>query len=142
MPSQPVVGASVGDWFVERAKYIPLRLSSEERKFLRLLEAALSVSEYTDKIDVIGLGLSKVKRIVHQIRELCAILSGLLLAADYNEGQKLFSDRDFESNAPFFARIFEIGRRHKVMNPDKMRETYGKLMHILQVGCLPLAHAF
>ena len=52
--AQPAVGAKVGEWFVERAKYIPLRLTLPERKFLRLLEAALSVSEYTDKIDTIN----------------------------------------------------------------------------------------
>jgi Protein of unknown function (DUF2009) len=108
-------------------------LTLRERKYLRLLEAALSVSEYTDKIDILGLGLSKAKRIVNQIRELCAIISGLLLSADYAEGQKLFADRDFESNAQFFARMFELGRRHKIMNPDKMRTTYGKLMYLLQV---------
>lgn len=43
---QPVIGGNVGEWFVERSKYIPLRLTLGERKYLRLLEAALSVSEY------------------------------------------------------------------------------------------------
>jgi hypothetical protein len=129
----PAVGAKVGEWFVERAKYIPLRLSLPERKFLRLLEAALTVSEYTDKIDTIGFGLSKTKRIVHQIRELCAIMSGLLLSADYKRGQELFTDRDFQANAEFYQTVFELGRRHKIMNPDKMRTTYGKLIYLLQV---------
>lgn len=130
---QPAVGAQVGEWFVERARYIPLRLSLPERKFLRLLEAALTVSEYTDKIDTIGFGLSKAKRIVHQIRELCAIMSGLLLSADYKRGQELFTDRDFQANAEFYQTVFELGRRHKIMNPDKMRTTYGKLIYLLQV---------
>ena len=42
------------DWFLNRARYIPLRLTLEERKFLRLLEATLNVSEYTDKVDIIS----------------------------------------------------------------------------------------
>ena len=112
-----------------------MRLTLGERKFLRLLEAALNVSEYTDKIDTIGFGLSKAKRIVHQIRELCAIMSGLVLAADYKQGQELFTDRDFQANEDFYQQIFELGRRHKIMNPDKMRSTYGKLIYLLQV-CL------
>jgi hypothetical protein len=81
---QPRPGEPVGDWFAQRAKFIPLRLTLPERKCLRLLEAALQVSEYTDKIDTIQYG-SKMKRIVQQIRELCAILSGLVLAADYKQ---------------------------------------------------------
>ena len=131
----PEIGSSVGDWYLERAKYIPLRLALPERKYLRLLEAALNVSEYTDKIDTIGFGLSKAKRIVHQIRELCAIMSGLVMAADYKQGQDLFTDKDFQANEEFFQKVFELGRRHKIMNPDKMRSTYGKLIYLLQV-CL------
>ena len=131
--AQPAVGDKVGDWFVQRSKFIPLRLTLPERKFLRLLEAALTVSEYTDKIDTIGFGMSKTKRIVHQIRELCAIMSGLLLSADYKMGQELFSGRDFQANAEFYQTVFELGRRHKIMSPDKMRTTYGKLIYMLQV---------
>ncbi|KAG6373793.1 hypothetical protein JVT61DRAFT_5938 [Boletus reticuloceps] len=130
--AQPTIGTAVGEWFVERAKYIPLRLTLIERKYLRLLDAALQVSEYTDKIDTLSFGISKAKRIVHQIRELCAILSGLVLSADYKLGQELFVDRDFQRNAEFYQEIFELGRRHKIMNPDKMRTTYGKLIYLLQ----------
>ncbi|KAI0832775.1 hypothetical protein BC628DRAFT_1309430 [Trametes gibbosa] len=137
LSAQPTPGSAVGEWFVERSKFIPLRLTLQERKFLRLLEAALNVSEYTDKIDTLGFGLSKAKRIVQQIRELCAILSGLVLSADYKQGQELFQDRDFASNEDFYQNIFELGRRHKIMNPDKMRSTYGKLIYILQDSQTP-----
>ena len=132
--AQPAVGHHVNEWFIERAKFIPLRLTLPERKYLRLVEAALTVSEYTDKIDTLGFGLSKAKRTVHQIRELCAIMSGLLISADYKKGQELFTDRDFQANAKFYQQVFELGRRHKIMNPDKMRTTYGKLIYLLQVS--------
>jgi hypothetical protein len=138
------------DDYVHRAKFIPLRLTLLERKYLRLLEAALTVSEYTDKVDILlPYGKSKVKRIVAQIKEICAVLSGLMLAADYKTGQGLFGmsswpseplywyylylleNRDFAQNESFFQRVFELGRRHKIMNPDKMRTTYGKLVYLL-----------
>ncbi len=35
----------------ERSKYIPLRLSMDERRYLRLLESILSVSDYTGDVD-------------------------------------------------------------------------------------------
>ncbi|KAJ2457791.1 hypothetical protein GGI03_006001 [Coemansia sp. RSA 2337] len=124
-------GTSFAEWITKRARYIPLRLTLRERKFLRLLEAGLKVSEYTDKIDVLMYG-NKTKRIVVQIKELCAILSGLVLASDYKVGQTLFEDRQFEDNEEFYQRIFEIGRRHKIMNPEKMRNEYGKMMFLLQ----------
>lgn len=134
---QPALGSSVGDWFFERAKYIPMRLTPEERKYLRLLEGALTVSEYTNKIDIISFSSSKPRRVVAQIRELCSIISGLLLAADYNLGQQLFSERNFEANATFYQEIFEIGRRHKIQNPDRMRDSYGKLIYLLMDAQTP-----
>ncbi|OAD70276.1 hypothetical protein PHYBLDRAFT_177969 [Phycomyces blakesleeanus NRRL 1555(-)] len=127
---------NVGEFMEDRAKYIPVRLTMEERKFLRLLEAALNVTEYTDKIDDIS-HTSKAKRTVAQIKELCAVLTGLVLAGDYRRGQELFSDRSYDENQEFFQRIFEIGRRHKIMNPEKMRSAYGKLMYLLADSMIP-----
>ena len=146
-----LVKGDVSPWFMERAKYIPIRLSLNERKLLRLLEAALTVSEYTDRIDILSY-VNKGKRIVAQIKEFCSILSGLVLAADYKglsvsshicskpsllAGQDLFEDRAFEDNAEFYQKVFELGRRHKIMNPDKMRQTYGKLIYMLMDAQIP-----
>ena len=117
--------------FAARARSIPLRLTLKERKRLRLLEAALSVSEYTDKVDVLSYS-SKTTRIHQQLREICAILSGLLVASDYKAGQQLIVEKNFSDNRSFFQAIFEIGRRHKIMNPEKMRTEYGKLIYLLQ----------
>jgi hypothetical protein len=104
-----------------KLQFIPLRLTYGERKYLRLLEAALTVSEYTDKIDVYVFNKvhtayrsrfappntlqSKAKRIVAQVREICSIISGLLVAADYKQGQELFGSRDFASNAGFYQKV-------------------------------------
>lgn len=118
--------------FPSRAKYVPLRLSQPERKLLRLVEAALNVSEYTDVVDVMSHRPKPRQRIYTQIRDLCSILTGLTVASDYAKGQKLVADRDFADNEVFFQNAFEIARRHKVANPEKSRDTYGKLIHMLQ----------
>merc|ERR1719347_1901072 len=115
---------------VERSKYVPLRLNQRHRKMLRLCEAALDVSEYTDKVDILT-WKSKTGRIHEQLKDICAILSGLAVAADYEVGQKMIKDRSFEQNSEFFSTIFEIGRRHKILNPECMRTDYGKLIHML-----------
>lgn len=115
---------------IERSKHVPLRLTYEQRKLLRLCEAALDVSEYTDKVDVLS-WKSKTGRIHEQIRDICAVLSGLAVAANYEVGQKMIRDRSFEDNAEYFAAVFEIGRRHKILNPERMRTDYGKLIHLL-----------
>lgn len=125
-----------GESFRERAKYIPLRLSHEERRLLRLLEGALNVSEYTDKVDILSYK-SKAGRVHAQIRDLCAILCGLTVAQDFKRGQKLITDRDFDQLSTFFQDCFEVGRRHKVMNPERMRDSYGKLIYMLMDSSEP-----
>jgi hypothetical protein len=43
----------------------------------------------------------------------------------------LIANRDFDALAPYFQNVFEIGRRFKIMNVEKMRDTYGKLLYML-----------
>ena len=118
--------------YAARAKTTPLRLSDDERSMLRVLEGALTVSEYTDKVDVISYRSNKVHRIQQQLGDMFAILSGMVVASKGKQGQSLIEDRAVSENPDLFASIFEVGRRHKVMNPDKMRGNYGKLMFMLQ----------
>ncbi|KAK1444535.1 hypothetical protein BgAZ_104410 [Babesia gibsoni] len=118
------------EYYLTIAKFAPLRLSLKERKLMRLLDSTLHVSEYTDKIDIIHEG-NKARKIVREIKEVCAILSGLAIAHNYDEGQRLIKDREYATNAEFFRNVFEIGRRYKILNPDKIRNSYGKLIYFL-----------
>ena len=118
-------------WFAERAKYIPLRLGMVQRKGLRLLQSALKVCDYTDKIDV-ATNRTMAKRVQAQIRDVCALLSGIVVAVNYDEGQAIVESRDFVRHKDFFRDMFEVGRRHKIMNPDSMRDEYGKMIYFLQ----------
>ncbi|MEW5306377.1 MAG: hypothetical protein WDW36_008845 [Sanguina aurantia] len=136
---EPPAGAADGEGYLsfrQRARYIPIRLSQEERRLLRLLEAALNVSDYTGQVDIQTWKKSS-GRMHAQIKDLCSILSGLYVAHDYKKGQALIKDRDFASNAAWFQSIFELGRRYKIMNPDKMRSEYGKLMYLLMDSVNP-----
>lgn len=118
------------------ASFIPMRLTFEERHLLRLLEAALQVSEYTDRVDILSYK-SKPKRIVEQLKEICSVLSGLVVASNMKIGQKLLEMKNFSDNAKWFQDVFEIGRRYKIMNPERMRDTYGKLCYMVMDSRLP-----
>ncbi|CAB4254326.1 similar to Kazachstania africana KAFR_0A07250 hypothetical protein [Maudiozyma barnettii] len=118
------------------AKFIPMRLSYDERHLLRLLEAALQVSEYTDRVDILS-NRPKSKRIVDQLKEICSVLTGLVIASNLKIGKKLLEMRNFSDNAKWFQDVFEIGRRYKIMNPERMRDTYGKLCYMVMDSRLP-----
>lgn len=125
----------------EQCKYIPLRLSFEERKLLKLLEAALNVSEYTDKVDILSY-TAKSKRIVGQLKEMCSILAGLVVSSDMNAGKNMFfgsrvGDQDYAASAAWYKKVCEIGRRYKIMNPEKMRDSFGKLMYMIMDSRMP-----
>lgn len=116
--------------FVDRCKYVPLRLTESERLKLGTLIAALKVSEYTDEVDTFS-RRSKSNRIVDAIHDVLCIASGLAVSGNPSKGKQLLRS-DLRENAEFFRDLFEIGRRHKIMNPSKMRSEYGKLMYMMQ----------
>ena len=122
----------------ERSKYIPLRLSLGERKMLRLVEAAMICCDYTSLVDDCNLNSSSkamAKRTHSILRHVTSILQGLVLSCDSNAN--IDEDGSEEDYSSFFRRLFEIARRHKVMNPEKMRTEYGKLVYMLQDAVSP-----
>ncbi len=120
----------------ERSKYIPLRLSLNERKMLRLVEASMNCSSYTTMVD--SSSFKKQSRRNHkQLQGITGVLNGLVTACNYEAGQKLAEDRNFSEYEEYFRRQFEIARRHKVMNPEKMRSEYGKLVYLLADAVSP-----
>jgi len=137
-------------------EFVPLRLSQEERATLHVLEGMLDVSEYTDIVDVYhgmslsmtgyrgfgymgglgygsrGGGSGKNNAMKEGMMDCLSTLSGLELASSYKKGKQLIEEKSFADNAGYFQHSFEVARRHKIMNPGKMRATYGKMMWMLQ----------
>lgn len=63
-------------------EYIPLRLNDRERQILSVLEGALSVSEYTDRVDsVMAWRGARTGRAVEELQEMLAYMTGLAVAA-------------------------------------------------------------
>lgn len=115
---------------MERAKYIPLRLTYEERKSLRMVNAAVSVSDYTNVVDVAF--KNKVRRQHVQLQQIVALLTGLVAGGSYPEGQDVLQTRNFKPYQQKLGEQFEIARRYKITNPEKLRSEYGKLVYLLQ----------
>lgn len=138
------------------APFTPLRLNEEERKILQVLLSALNTCQYTDKVDV-ATYTGRGAIIDQQLRETWATLLGLAVAA--GDAEQVFDDSTTSSNrmlgdnairsihgynicshdfdvgpkgAEYINRACEIGRRYKMMNPDKMRTEYGTLINMLQ----------
>jgi len=117
--------------YIDKCRSVPMRLTEEERRLLKVLVSALNVSEYTDNVDTMS-RKSKTERIIEELENLFSIILGLMVCSDVNKGHQLVDSRSMKENAEFFRHLFEVGRRYKIMNPDRMRGTYGKLMYMLQ----------
>jgi len=136
----PLTSASME--FLDKARFVPMRPSYQERVLLRLVDGAMHVSTYTDRVDALapgataaahgGNGQNTHRKLALLMKQMCAVLSGLVLAHDYSAGQALMRTRDFAHHKLFFQSVFEIARRYKILNPERMREGYGKMMHVLQ----------
>ena len=133
-------------WFVERAKSVPMRLTLEERKRLRLVDAFLRGSTYVNRIDAVYSATlsapnassnaasmaNKTKRMHEKLRCIATTLVGLIGALDYNAGKEVAESLDFRKYANVLRESFEIARRYKIMNPDRLRDSYGKMIMFLQ----------
>eukprot|EP00750_Incisomonas_marina_P010580 INCI16287.10.p1 GENE.INCI16287.10~~INCI16287.10.p1 ORF type:complete len:756 (+),score=128.52 INCI16287.10:250-2517(+) len=117
-------------FWLQKCLCCPLRLRSEERPLLGLLQGALDISEYTDNIDILGHGSMKHSSIHNEFLSFCQCIAGVATASGLRHPD-LDAKNVFRSGR-FYQKVFEVGRRYKILNPEKMRSTYGKLLHILQ----------
>ena len=129
--ADPRVAVQLGQYFLERSRYIPLRLSYEERKHLRQCKALMRGHEYTQKVD--GKKYKTPTRRAHaKVKAIASVLTGMITCLSMEAGADLARKKDFFRYKKAIQLLFEIGRRYKIMNPDRMRGEYGKMLYLLQ----------
>ena len=121
----------IGDWYIECSKYIPLRLEYEERAHLRRVQAVMKASNYTGLIDGVEHKTKQV-RIHRQGAAIRAVFMGIAASFNYSLAQECIENFNFKLFKKTYTKIFEIARRYKIMNPEKMRDVYGKMIYLLQ----------
>jgi hypothetical protein len=78
-----------------------------------------------------------MKRVLRQQQCLAAVLVGVATTYKYDLAQELVASQQFDKYKGTFCKIFEVARRYKVMNPEKMRSVYGKMVLMLQDATTP-----
>lgn len=119
---------------------IVLRLSAEERETLKMLKAALTVSEYTDDVDNIR-SYRREDTMAKAMHELFSAVCGLALVGGSlgpeAKAQLKKGNATLATLEPTLRSAFEIGRRFKRLNPNQLRGDYGKLMMLMQDAASP-----
>ena len=129
--ADPRVALKLGEWFLGRAKYIPVRLSYEERKHLRQCQALMRGHEYTQTVDG-KKHKSEARRSHAKVKSIASVLTGMITVLNAEAGAKIARSKDFARYRKAIQTLFEIARRYKIMNPDRMRGEYGKMLYLLQ----------
>jgi len=120
-----IAGKFQGRSWVELARFIPLRLTVEERRILAILDRTLKVSEYTDNVDLYVSRSNRMELMRSEISKIHSVLSGQYIAMKMSKSTDSLTDE-------WFGNAFEVGRRYKAMNPDRLRDTWVKMMYMLQ----------
>jgi hypothetical protein len=121
------MGAEQQQSTAARAPFIPLRLTAKERALLTVIEGALDVSEYTDKVDVSSnnyfarTAYNKDECVLEELEELVRLTVGLMVSHDHKStGRRAMVGKALTDNEKMVRKCVEVGRRHKICNPDKM----------------------